>query len=129
LAAERGTTEARKAIRQAVKDCARKVETLDEGFELNRRVHRAIVEAAGNPSFLETFDSIWGRSQSLLMFAKLHDADLRFLHADPSHEDVLAAIEAGDGEEAQKAMTAHILSGLGLQIAVLGTAFATAEEA
>jgi DNA-binding GntR family transcriptional regulator len=64
--------------------------------------------------------------QAFRMFAKMHAADLHFLHADPSHDDVLAAIERGDGPAAQEAMTAHILSGLDLQLEVLEAAIAEA---
>ncbi|MDH5520168.1 MAG: GntR family transcriptional regulator, partial [Acidimicrobiia bacterium] len=63
--------------------------SLDEGFEMNRRIHRSIVEAAGNTMMLDTFDSIWGRSQSFRMFARLHSPEMRYLHNEPSHQDVL----------------------------------------
>jgi DNA-binding GntR family transcriptional regulator len=120
LVSERGDPESIDLIRKAIAEAAAGVGSVEEGYELNRRVHRTIVEATGNPLFLDTVDSIWGRSQAFRLFAKLHAADRVFLGADPGHEVVLAAIEAGDGPAAQEAMVAHILSGLDLQLEVLG---------
>lgn len=127
LAAERGRPEALEAIRRAVEAADRPVDGVDEGYELNRLVHRAIVVAADNQAFLDTFDTIWGRSQSFRMFAKLHETELRFLDADPDHRAVLKAIDQGDGERAQDALTRHILSGLDLQLSVLESAIAASE--
>jgi DNA-binding GntR family transcriptional regulator len=124
LVAEQGDPDAIELIRATIAQAADGAASAEEGYDLNRRVHRSIVEATGNAMFLETVDSIWGRGQAFRMFAKLHAADLHFLHADPSHEDVLAAIERGDGRAAQEAMTAHILSGLDLQLEVLEAAIA-----
>jgi DNA-binding GntR family transcriptional regulator len=126
LVAERGDPAAIESIRATITEATDGAASAEEGYELNRRVHRLIVEATGNAMFLETVDSIWGRGQAFRMFAKMHAADLHFLHADPSHDDVLAAIERGDGPAAQEAMTAHILSGLDLQLEVLEAAIAEA---
>lgn len=129
LAAERGRPEAIVGIERAVAAADVRPGSIDEGFELNRLVHRAIVEAADNPAFLDTFDSVWGRSQSFRMFAKLHETELRFLDADPDHHAVLDAIVARDGDRAQKALTDHILSGLDLQLGLLETVIAGLPEA
>ncbi len=129
LVAELGDPAAIELIRASIAGAANGAGSAEEGYDLNRRVHRSIVEATGNAMFLETVDSIWGRGQAFRMFAKLHAADLHFLHADPSHEDVLTAIERGDGRAAQEAMTAHILSGLDLQLEVLEAAIAEAGQA
>ncbi len=124
LAAERGRPESIAHIKSAIAAADARPTTLDAGFELNRLVHRAIVEAADNPAFLDSFDSVWGRSQSFRMFAKLHETELRFLDAEPDHHAVLDAILAGDGSRAQQALTDHILSGLELQLGVLESAMA-----
>jgi DNA-binding GntR family transcriptional regulator len=129
LVAEQGDPDAIELIRSTIAQAADGAASAEEGYDLNRRVHRSIVEATGNAMFLETVDSIWGRGQAFRMFAKMHAADLHFLHADPSHDDVLAAIERGDGRAAQEAMTAHILSGLDLQLEVLEAAIAEVDQA
>lgn len=124
MVAERGDSAAIEIIRRAVSVTEAGATSVEDGYELNRKVHRSIVVATGNPMFLEAVDAIWGRSQAFRMYAKLHDADLRFLHAEPTHEAVLAAIEAGDGAAAQEAMVGHIMSGLDLQVEVLRSVIA-----
>lgn len=119
VAAASGTPEKVDAIEQAIANSRVGSPTLEEGFELNRRVHRSIVAAADNAMLLDTFDSVWGRSQAFRMFARLHAAELSFLHAQPSHDDVLALIRSGDAQRAKAAMETHVLSGLELQLAVI----------
>ncbi len=119
IAAQRGQPDRIEAIEHAIDNSSIGTPTLEEGFELNRRVHRSIVAAADNSMLLDTFDSVWGRSQAFRMFARLHAAEMSFLHAQPGHTDVLAAIRAGDPAEAKRAMEAHVLSGLELQLAAI----------
>lgn len=122
VAAERQDPKALASIRRAIAGSVDGGSSPHEGFEMNRRIHRSVVEAAGNPLFLEAFDSVWSRSQAFRWFAEMHLADLHFLHADPDHHDVMAAIESGDVVAAQEAMMAHVLSGLELQLDVLAGA-------
>ncbi|MGI8517861.1 MAG: GntR family transcriptional regulator [Acidimicrobiia bacterium] len=122
MVAEQGDPGAIESIRQAISKTGAGASSVEEGFELNRAVHRSIVVATGNSMFIEAVDAIWGRSQAFLLYAKLHAADLRFLDAEPTHEAVLAAIESGDGVAAQGAMVGHILSGLDLQAQALRSA-------
>ncbi|MGA7272869.1 MAG: GntR family transcriptional regulator [Acidimicrobiia bacterium] len=129
IVAQRRDPAAIELIRKAVEAAAQGAGSVEEGYELNRLVHRSIVKATGHALFLDTVDSIWGRSQAFRMFAELHDAKLHFLEAEPTHEEVLAAIESGDGLAAQEALVAHILSGLDLQLEVLEDAMARAEIA
>ena len=106
-------------IAAAVAEAGGRDISLDEGFEMNRRVHRSIVEAAGNAMMLDTFDSVWGRSQSFRMFARLHSPEMRYLDNEPSHQDVLDAIRSGDAVHARTVMEQHIMTGMELQLAVL----------
>ncbi len=119
VAATRGSAERIEAIEQAIDNASNGHPALEEGFELNRRVHRSIVAAADNAMLLDTFDSVWGRSQAFRMFARLHAAELSFLHATPGHDEVLAAIKAGDADLAKRTMEAHVISGLELQLAAI----------
>jgi DNA-binding GntR family transcriptional regulator len=125
VAAELGSPEKVAAIEQAIENASVGSPTLEEGFEFNRRIHRSIVAAADNSMLLDTFDSVWGRSQSFRMFARLHEAEMSFIHAQPDHGSVLAAIKAGDPRQAKEAMEAHVLSGLELQLAVIKDKFET----
>jgi DNA-binding GntR family transcriptional regulator len=79
-------------------------------YEANRKVHRAIVEAAGNPQLLVFFDAIWGQAVSNQVYLSFFRAE-----SDKSFEsDHLALIEvlaAGDPEAAREALIRHIGAG------------------
>jgi DNA-binding GntR family transcriptional regulator len=125
LVAVRPDAEGLDLIRKAIAAAEAGATDLEEGYELNRRVHRSIAEATRNPMLIDAVDGIWGRSQAFRMFAKLHASDIHFLDSEPSHRDVLQAIEMGDGPAAQESMTAHILAGLDAQLGALRAAVAS----
>jgi DNA-binding FadR family transcriptional regulator len=74
-------------------------------------IHRAVVEATGNPSLLELFDDIWHRSVGLALFADFLSHDLEQLPVDKRHAPLLVAF--GQGSDASfGAMRDHIRAGL-----------------
>jgi len=83
-------------------------------FEANMSIHRAFVEAAGNPFLLEFFDNIWSRGSSFTLFATIKDEDLSRSLGD--HLSLVDAIETGDKSVAVEKMIAHICDGKDLQI-------------
>ena len=83
-------------------------------FQVNRAIHRTIVEQTDNQQLLAMFDSIWGRGISLWLFAAT-----RANQAPPEpdvHRTLLKIISTGTQNEAQDAMIAHIRDGYGRQI-------------
>ena len=89
-------------------------------FHANRRIHRQVMEEAGNPVLLQSFDGLWNRGFSLRMFAVIE-------HVDPgaslrSHERLLFAMRDDDPIQAGETMIAHIRDGLGLQLRALQAA-------
>jgi DNA-binding GntR family transcriptional regulator len=80
-------------------------------FDANMSIHRAVVEATGNPSLLELFDDIWHRSVGLALFADFLSHDLEQLPVDKRHAPLLVAF--GQGSDASfGAMRDHIRAGL-----------------
>lgn len=80
-------------------------------FDANMSIHRAVVEATGNPSLLELFDDIWHRSVGLALFADFLSHDLERLPVDKRHAPLLVAF--GQGSDASfGAMRDHIRAGL-----------------
>ncbi|MFC4950196.1 GntR family transcriptional regulator [Pseudonocardia sp. GCM10023141] len=79
-------------------------------YEANRMVHRAIVEATGNPQLVMFFDTIWGQAGSNQIY-------LDFFHAQSDktfvedHEKLLDAIAKGDAIAARAAMIEHVNAG------------------
>ncbi len=83
-------------------------------FHANRRIHRSVIENAGNEMLLRLFDRLWNRGASFYMFATIEPDDLAStLHG---HEALAEAIRTGAPAEAGEAMVEHIRNGLGLQL-------------
>ncbi len=85
-------------------------DTAKSFFEANRMVHRAIVEASGNPQLLGFFDMIWGQAASNQLYLDFFRAqsDHRFYE---DHTNLLDAIAAGDPDAARAALVAHVCAG------------------
>lgn len=70
--------------------------------------HRAVVQAAGNPVLGQMTEPIHrALSETFAALARPH---MRFERGLPEHERILAAVRAGDPDEAREAMRAHILT-------------------
>lgn len=82
-----------------------------EAFEANMSIHRAVVEATGNPALLELFDDIWHRAMGLVLFADFFSHDTERVPVNLRHEHLIQAF--GDGADASfDAMRDHIRAGL-----------------
>ncbi len=92
---------------------------VESSYEANRLAHRAIVEATGNEYLVELFDSIWGRTISVKIFADLWVSQEIHRPVTDLHAEVLDALRSGDGERAAKVMIEHIRQGLDQQLEVL----------
>jgi DNA-binding GntR family transcriptional regulator len=77
----------------------------DDGYLSAADFHRIVVAAAHNHYLLEAFDSTAGRIDLASRMAARVATDYA---PDATHEAVLAAIEAGDAESAERAMHAHL---------------------
>lgn len=80
-------------------------------FEANVTVHRAIVEATGNPVLVEHFDDIWLRARALAAFADFFNRDTKHVPVHKAHEPLLKAF-ASDPASSFEAMRVHIREGL-----------------
>ena len=98
-------------VRQAIVASKGKDTDARKAFDANMSIHRAVVEATGNPSLLELFDDIWHRSVGLALFADFLSHDLEQVPVEKRHEPLLVAF--GQGTDASfGAMRDHIRAGL-----------------
>ncbi len=82
-----------------------------QAFDANLNIHRAVVEATGNPALLELFDDIWQRALGLALFADFFHNDTQRVPVDQHHQPLLDAF--GEGADASfDAMRDHIRAGL-----------------
>lgn len=103
--------EAIRAVRSVLDEADRAPKSsLRAHFEANMRVHRAIVQATGNPQLLNFFDTIWGQAASNQIYNRFFQtsADEAFFS---DHLRLIDTIALGDAEKARAAMVEHICSG------------------
>ncbi len=93
--------------------------TVESAYEANRLAHRAVVAATDNAFLLDLFDSIWGRSIAMRIYADLYIARHGSAVLADTHRELLEALASGDGPRAEKTMVEHIRSGLEQQLEAL----------
>lgn len=79
-------------------------------YEANMRIHRAVVEAAGNPILVSLFEDVWQRARGLVIFADYIAHRTSPESTLESHLPLVEALSAGP-DEAFAAMRAHIRRG------------------
>lgn len=106
--AKRADIEALKAIHDALEKSARDGK-IDAFFEANQEFHRKIQELAGNRWLLMVIQDL----RKVLKLSRLHSLSIegRLQQSLDEHRAIMAAIQAGQPEEAEKAMQDHLLSG------------------
>jgi DNA-binding GntR family transcriptional regulator len=82
-----------------------------EAYALNRTVHRAVVEATGNPLLIELFDSVWNRAKALQIFEQFHHLASDGAGHLREHHELVDALRAGPVRAAE-VMRRHIGEGL-----------------
>ena len=96
-----------RAMRAAVAEQRRVGRSITEAYRANRLFHLALVEASGNPFLTRFVEAMWaGRIGLHVYLRQAHPAELA-MDAD-EHEQIAAAVERGDPEEAEKLTRAHI---------------------
>ncbi len=109
LAAERPSASGVEAMRTAIAE-QRAARADDEGFAANRAFHLALVAAAGNPHLDRFAEALWIRTVGQSIYAaQASDATVVAAYAD-QHAAMLAAIESGDAELAERLTREHILA-------------------
>ena len=109
LAAERPSATGIEAMRTAIAE-QRSARADGEGFAANRAFHLALVAAAGNPHLDRFAETLWVRTVGQSIYtAQSSDATVVAAYAD-QHAAMLAAIESGDAERAERLTREHILA-------------------
>tara|TARA_R110002020_G_scaffold109430_16_gene253145 strand:+ start:11798 stop:12544 length:747 start_codon:yes stop_codon:yes gene_type:complete len=113
-AAERRSERQLQVIRETVDNMQEAIESGGSGVEEDIAFHRAIVEATGNPVFLDMLDFLDGRVRSFIRTARQNSARVEGLlqQVGDEHAAILHAIENKDREGARKAATDHLNNAL-----------------
>ena len=109
LAAECPSATGIEAMRTAIAE-QRSAHADGEGFAANRAFHLALVAAAGNPHLDRFAETLWIRTVGQSIYAaQSSDATVVAAYAD-QHAAMLAAVESGDAELAERLTREHILA-------------------
>jgi DNA-binding GntR family transcriptional regulator len=76
-------------------------------FALNQQIHLEIVAAAGNPALAAAHGSLIARAERARLFA-ISFSSTRWDESVDEHREILAAIEAHDGERAGRVLERHV---------------------
>ncbi|WP_131870237.1 MULTISPECIES: GntR family transcriptional regulator [unclassified Bradyrhizobium] len=108
LAAERATERdlARLRTLQARMEGHHRSGKLDDYFAINGEIHSAIVRMARNTPLREAHETLISRAERARYLAL--GADRRWSNSVDEHADILAALEARDGEAAGRLLGAHV---------------------
>ena len=99
LAAKRRTEDHVAALRAAL------TEPADDRYGSGVGFHTLVVQAADNPYLEQAFASAEGRIE---LAGRLASTATSHHGSDSTHEVILAAVEAGDGDKAEAAMRRHL---------------------
>ena len=113
LAAERRLPAPLKAMQAAMRSEERAGRSAAKHFKANRDFHLALVEGTGNPQLVQFMEHVWiGRIGAALYETRLDPAGLQADHG--AHAAIANAIEAGDGDEAERLTRGHLLRAMKL---------------
>ena len=95
------------AMRAAVAEQRRVGRSVKDAYRANRLFHLALVEASGNPFLTRFVEAMWAGRVGLHAYLRQADPAELSLDAD-EHEQIAAAVERGDADEAERLTRAHI---------------------
>jgi DNA-binding GntR family transcriptional regulator len=108
LAAQRPAARPLARMRAAVGAQRRAIPNVRRSFEANREFHLALVEASGNPFLLQLAERLWVTRIGEAIYERQSETPERMgLDAD-EHEQILLAIESGNGRRAESLTRRHL---------------------
>ncbi|KNC17214.1 GntR family transcriptional regulator [Arthrobacter sp. RIT-PI-e] len=116
LAAERRTEEQLELMGQALRQLTplRSTTTLD-ALMAHREFHRAVYRASGNAILVDILEHLWDKSDRYRLIGLRARADSPddSTRIEGEHEEILAAVTAGDSARAHDAMRLHVRHSFG----------------
>jgi DNA-binding GntR family transcriptional regulator len=120
LAASRRLAEPLARMRAAVADQRRAVRSVQRSFEANREFHLALVAASGNEYLVALAERLWVARIGATIYERQVETQERMLLDVGEHEQILAAIEAGDGRRAESLTRRHLSDAMKRSLDILG---------
>ncbi|HET8979794.1 MAG TPA: GntR family transcriptional regulator [Solirubrobacteraceae bacterium] len=120
LAAQVRPAEPVARMRAALAAQRRAIPSVRRSFEANRQFHLALVEASGNTFLIQIVGRLWVARIGEVIYERQSESPERMgLDAD-EHEQILAAIEAGNGRRAETLTRRHLADAMRRSQDILG---------
>ncbi len=120
LAAQRRLGEPLARMRAAVDAQRRAVRSVQRSFDANREFHLALVAASGNEYLVGLAERLWVARIGATIYERQVETQERMLLDVGEHEQILAAIEAGDGRRAESLTRRHLADAMKRSLDILG---------
>ena len=120
LAAQRRQPEPLARMRSAVVDQRRAVRSVMRSFDANREFHLALVSASGNEYLVQLAERLWVARIGATIYERQVETQERMLLDVREHEQILEAIEAGDGRRAESLTRRHLSDAMKRSLDILG---------
>jgi DNA-binding GntR family transcriptional regulator len=120
LAAGRRLPEPLARMRAAVAAQRRSLRSVERSFEANREFHLALVAASGNDYLLRLVERLWVARIGATIYERQIETQERIVLDVREHEQILEAIEAGDGRRAESLTRRHLADAMKRSLDILG---------
>jgi len=121
LAAGRRLQEPLARMRAAVASQRRSVRNVQRSFEANREFHLALAEASGNEFLIQFAERLWVARIGETIYERQVETQERMLLDVREHEQIIEAIEAGDGRRAESLVRRHLTDAMKRSTDILGS--------
>ena len=121
LAAARRLAEPLARMRAAVAAQRRSLRSVERSFEANREFHLALVAASGNDYLLQLVERLWVARIGATIYERQVETQERMVLDVREHEQILEAIEAGDGRRAESLTRRHLADAMKRSLDILGS--------
>jgi len=120
LAAGRRLEEPLARMRAAVAAQRRSLRNVQRSFEANREFHLALAEASGNEFLVQFAERLWIARIGETIYERQVETQERMLLDVREHEQIIEAIEAGDGRRAESLVRRHLTDAMKRSTDILG---------
>jgi DNA-binding GntR family transcriptional regulator len=107
-------------MRAAVAAQRRSLRSVERSFEANREFHLALVAASGNDYLLQLAERLWVARIGATIYERQVETQERMVLDVREHEQILEAIEAGDGRRAESLTRRHLADAMKRSVDIMG---------
>ncbi|HWD74948.1 MAG TPA: GntR family transcriptional regulator [Solirubrobacteraceae bacterium] len=120
LAAQSPAAEPLVRMRAALAAQRRAIPNVRRSFEANREFHLALVHASGNEFLVQFADRLWVARIGEVIYERQSETPERMRLDADEHEQILQAIESGNGRRAESLTRRHLADAMGRSLDILG---------